>query len=123
MNDQTQDYTRDRSVSRGHLITRLDRLMRLWTTKWWIPLALGVIGSGAGYGLHKLDEPVFTSTSQMIVNVKLSLPEGSVYTEELSNFLGTQAALMQSGVVLDRAHARLAANRPDLKPQPVTVKA
>jgi succinoglycan biosynthesis transport protein ExoP len=85
--------------------------MRLWTTKWWIPLALGVIGSGAGYGLHKLDEPVFTSTGQMIVNVKLSLPEGSVYTEELSNFLGTQAALMQSGVVLDRAHEGVLAEK------------
>ena len=35
----------------------------------------------------------------MIVSIKLAIPEGSVYTEELSNFLGTQAALMQSGVV------------------------
>ena len=39
----------------------------------------------------------------MIVSIKLNIAEGSVYTEELSNFLGTQAALMQSGVVIDRA--------------------
>src|SRR5206468_962122 len=46
----------------------------------------------------------------------------SVYTEELSNFLGTQAALMQSGVVINRAHARVTAQRPDLALQAVNLK-
>ncbi len=58
----------------------------------------------------------------MIVSVKLDIPEGSVYTEELSNFLGTQAALMQSGVVVNRAHARVTAQKPRLRMHPVALK-
>jgi capsular exopolysaccharide synthesis family protein len=58
----------------------------------------------------------------MIVSVKLNIAEGSVYTEELSNFLGTQAALMQSGVVINRAHTRVTAQKPELRMQPVMLK-
>jgi capsular exopolysaccharide synthesis family protein len=58
----------------------------------------------------------------MIVSIKLNIAEGSVYTEELSNFLGTQAALMQSGVVLNRAHARVALQKPEVRWQPVGLK-
>ena len=58
----------------------------------------------------------------MIVSIKLNIAEGSVYTEELSNFLGTQAALMQSGVVIERAHARVTAQKPELRMQPVALK-
>jgi capsular exopolysaccharide synthesis family protein len=58
----------------------------------------------------------------MIVSIKLNITEGSVYTEELSNFLGTQAALMQSGVVVNRAHGRVTAQKPDLTLQPVGLK-
>jgi capsular exopolysaccharide synthesis family protein len=58
----------------------------------------------------------------MIVSIKLNLAEGSVYTEELSNFLGTQAALMQSGVVVNRAHARITAQKSELRMQPVGLK-
>ncbi len=58
----------------------------------------------------------------MIVSIKLNIAEGSVYTEELSNFLGTQAALMQSGVVIQRAHARVTAQKPEFRMQPVVLK-
>jgi capsular exopolysaccharide synthesis family protein len=58
----------------------------------------------------------------MIVSIKLNIAEGSVYTEELSNFLGTQAALMQSGVVLNRAHARVTLQKPEVRWQPVGLK-
>jgi Mrp family chromosome partitioning ATPase len=59
----------------------------------------------------------------MIVNLKLSIPEGSLYTEELNNFLGTQAALMQSGVVINRAEERVAERIPLTEPQKVALKA
>ena len=58
----------------------------------------------------------------MIVSVKLNIAEGSVYTEELSNFLGTQASLMQSGVVNNRAHERVKEQRPELSMHPVELK-
>ena len=57
--------------------------------------------------------PVFSSTGRMIVSSKLQIQDGSVYTEEMANFIGTQAALMQSGTVLGRAQARVAAQMPD----------
>ncbi len=55
----------------------------------------------------------------MIVNVKLSLPNGNVYSEDLNNFLGTQAALLQSDTVSNRALFRLQAEKPKLRPVPV----
>lgn len=55
----------------------------------------------------------------MIVNVKLSLPTGNVYSEELNNFLGTQAALLQSDTVSNRALLRLQSEKPNLPPVPV----
>ena len=66
--------------------------------------------------------PAFASLGRMIVSIKLNIAEGSVYTEELSNFLGTQAALMQSGLVVQRAHGRVTAQKPELRMQPVGLK-
>jgi capsular exopolysaccharide synthesis family protein len=61
--------------------------------------------------------PVFISVGRMIVSAKLNIAEGSVYSEELGNFLGTQAALMQGDAVINRAHARVTAQRPELRPE------
>jgi len=59
----------------------------------------------------------FSSVGRMIVSIKLNIAEGSVYSEELSNFLGTQASLMQSGLVINRAHGRASAQKPEWKMQ------
>ena len=56
------------------------------------------------------------------MNVHLNIAEGSAFTEELLNFLGTQASLMQSGVVINKAHARVVANNPKLLVQPVVLQ-
>ena len=58
----------------------------------------------------------------MIVSIKLNIAEGSVYTEELSNFLGTQAALMQSAMVINRAHARVMAQKAEVGMHPVALR-
>ena len=58
----------------------------------------------------------------MIVSIKLAIQPASLYTEELSNFLGTQAALMQSGVVINRAHGRVVAQKPEVGMHPVALK-
>ena len=57
----------------------------------------------------------------MIVNVKVSIPDGNVYSEEVNNFYGTQVALMQSDTVMNRVSARLQANHTELHPQPVKI--
>jgi len=122
MNESELRYSPDRSASRGQVLTRLDRYTRLLTGKWWILVLLVLIGMSVGYLFSRFGRPTFTSQGRMIVNVKLSLPEGSIYTEELSNFLGTQAALMQSGAVINRAHERVLAARKQGELEPVVLR-
>ena len=91
------------------MVTKFQRYTALVMKKWWIAALCVGLGMAVQTALHFASPPMFTSMGRMIVNIKLSLPEGSVYTEELSNFLGTQQALMQSGVVINRAHERVLA--------------
>ncbi len=122
MNDQMSSFAQDRSDSRMRLLARLSRYKYLLVRKWWV-LALGaLLGVAVQIALLKFSAASFVSVGRMIVSIKLAIPEGSVYTEEWSNFLGTQTALMQSGVVINRAHARVAAQRPDLAMRPVALK-
>ena len=81
-----------------------------------------MLGMGVQVVLTRSERLSFSSVGRMIVSIKLNIAEGSVYTEELSNFLGTQASLMQSGVVISRAHARVNAQKPALRMQPVALK-
>jgi len=107
--EEQQEYTssgRDQHVWRARFFTRFQRYKTLLIGKWWVPVVCLVLGVAAMLAIHKFQKPVFTSVGRMIVSIKLSLPEGSVYTEELSNFLGTQSALMQSDAVLQRAYTR-----------------
>jgi polysaccharide biosynthesis transport protein len=115
-------FTHDRYAWRAHLISRINRLKNLLTTKWWLPVLGVAIGLGVENRMGHNEEPLYTSSGRMIVSIKLSIPEGSVYSEELNNFLGTQAALMQSGVVINRAYAAVAALFPDVAMKPVSMK-
>ena len=122
MPDQA-DYSRaDRSVSRAHFHARLSRYRSLLGRKWWVLVLGAIVGLAIQGAVTRSGNPVFASMGRMIVSIKLNIAEGSVYTEELSNFLGTQTALMQSGVVINRAHARVTAQKPKLKAQPVVLK-
>jgi polysaccharide biosynthesis transport protein len=122
MNNEADQPRADRSTSKAQFHARLSRYRSLFRRKWWV-LVLGAILVMAIQGVHLwLADPSFASVGRMIVSVKLNLAEGSVYTEELSNFLGTQAALMQSGVVVSRAHTRITSEKPELRMQPVKLK-
>src|SRR6266576_5613883 len=116
MNDQIAP-----PASKAHFLARLDRYRNLLRRKWWI-LVLGItLGLAVEAALSRLQPLTFASVGRMIVSIKLAIPEGSVYTEELSNFLGTQAALMQSGVVVNRAHIRVSAQKPDMAAKQVSL--
>ena len=111
MSDGTpqQNPAQHQHLWRTRFFAKLQRFRTLLRTKWWIPAACVALGLGMQAALWKVQKPLFVSLGRMIVSMKLAIPEGSVYTEELSNFLGTQAALMKSGVVLNRAQARVLA--------------
>ena len=120
--NRDRSFTHDRYAWRAHVVSRLNRLKNLLTTKWWIPLLGMAIGLGIEGQLWRNEKPLYTSTGRMIVSIKLSIPEGSVYTEELNNFLGTQAALMQSGVVISRAYATVSSQFPDVSAKSIPLK-
>ena len=82
-----------------------------------VALALGI-----GVAMNRNLPPQFNSLGQMIVSVKLNIQQGSLYTEELGNFLGTQAALMQGSEVLNRARDRVTSQNPEVTPKPVGVQ-
>src|ERR1044072_2078743 len=114
MNDQSVNPGQAPTAAKAHFLAKLDRYKLLLRRKWWV-LALGTtLGLAVQGFLSKFDLPSFTSVGRMIVSIKLAIPEGSVYSEELRNFLGTQAALMQSGLVINRAHARVVAQKPEM---------
>ena len=50
-----------------------------------------------------------------MVSGKIALPEGAPYSEELSNFYGTQSRLMESVPVRQRAAARVESKFPELR--------
>jgi Mrp family chromosome partitioning ATPase/uncharacterized protein involved in exopolysaccharide biosynthesis len=104
-------------------LTRYYGCRRQLVRRWWLLLGALVLGLGIQAMVWRFQQPLFISAGRMIVNLKLSIPEGSLYTEELNNFLGTQAALMQSAAVIRHAQERVGERRPTTDPQPVTLKA
>lgn len=104
----------NRSTQAAAFHTRLVRFRRLMAKRWWFLVLATALGAGGAYALVRYIPPIYESKGQMIVSVKLNIPEGSAYIEELMHFLGTQAALMQSGTVQNRALNRLAAQSPEL---------
>ncbi len=122
MNEQVEHVGPDRSTTRAHFHARLSRYRSLLGRKWWVLFLGALLGVAVQTVIVWSEAPSFASVGRMIVSVKLNIAEGQVYTEELNNFLGTQAALMQSDVVINRAHARVTAQRPELRLQPVALK-
>ena len=116
------DYSLPPSVSKAHTIANFNRYRDLLLRRWWLlpgAVALGLLVAAA---MAWFEPATFLSQGRMIVSIRLAIPEGSGYNEELSNFLGTQAALMQSGVVVSRAQSRVFAQNPSLTNSPVALK-
>jgi polysaccharide biosynthesis transport protein len=120
---QPRSLTHERQVWRTRFITRFNRHKTQLTRHWWVLVVAVAAGAVVQAAMWRFEDPQFVSCGRMIVNLKLSIPEGSLYTEELNNFLGTQAALMQSGVVINRAHARVMGSGSTPENQPVALKA
>ncbi len=102
--------------------SRLYRLTNILRAKWWILVLTIALGLGIQLYLLSTAPPSFQSVGRMIVSVKLSLPNGSAYSEELNNFFGTQTALMQSDSVSNRALVRLQSQNLGLHPVPVHIQ-
>lgn len=104
------------------LFTRLHRYKNLIKRRWWI-LVVGV-GVGLVYQGFRLvaADPVYISNARMMVDPQIRIPEKTVYSEELTNFYGTQIELMRSGKVRQRAVERVRALHPDVKADAVSLQ-
>src|SRR5579859_6768102 len=85
----------------------LRRFFQFLLRYWWLPLLtlfLGILGE-AIYVHCKA--PTFVSHASMWETLKLKLPEGAVFSEDVQNFLGTQSELLQSDKLRELALARM----------------
>jgi capsular exopolysaccharide synthesis family protein len=86
---------------------RVRRLLGFLLKYWWIPVLTLAVGLGAGIGSAFLQEPSFVSKASMWETLKLRLPDGELFSEDMQNFLGTQSELLRSDALRDLALARL----------------
>src|ERR1035438_6363469 len=112
MQNQPVMATEDRHVRTGKFFARIYRYQSLLLKRWWVlVICLGLALAAETLYLRETP-PLYVSVGQMIVSIKLNTPQGNVYTEELGNFLGTQAALMQGSEVVLHARDRVANQNP-----------
>lgn len=117
MNEAQAPIQENRSVRSARFQNHLHRFKNQLRRRWWIvPL---IVFTALGIQAYRLwtAPPAFTSIGRMIVNFKVQTQTGTgnTFTEEWSQFLGTQGTLMKSPVVLRRAEERVRTLKPDLK--------
>jgi capsular exopolysaccharide synthesis family protein len=97
----------NRFVSASRLYGRLHRWWLLVAKYWWA-LALILIGAfGSAYFYTARSGPAYESKGRLWLTGRIEISENRLYTEELVNFLGTQAELLRSPAIQDLALARL----------------
>ena len=102
-------------LSPAVLRARLYRYQLLLRKYWWLPLMVlsaSLLVQGVRYFLSA---PLFVSSGRMMVAPRILTKESAVYTEELTNYFGTQVSLMQSEEIKRRAARAVEASHPDLK--------
>jgi capsular exopolysaccharide synthesis family protein len=95
------------SASRLH--GRMHRWWLLLGRFWPLSTLIFLMVLGPAIWLAILSRPTYESRARMWVTGKINVGESWSYTEELVNFLGTQAALLESPAIQGRAMARLRA--------------
>jgi len=121
MNDNSAARGTDRATWAANFFSRVNRYRNLLRRRWWVVALVVGIAVAIQAGLLWFQPLTFVSAGRMMVSGKLNVPDGAAYSEEMANYLGTQTAMMQSGTVINNATARVAAQKPDLVPQPVSL--
>ena len=75
---------------------RVQRFLTFLRRLWWIPLTTVVLSLGAPAAWLEWGQPQFVSIGRMWETEKLHLAEGATFSEDIQNFLGTQAELLKS---------------------------
>ena len=101
------------------LVTRIHRYKALLRRRWWILLLTTCLGLFIGACIIYQAPNKFLSTSKMLVAGKLNISQNAFYSEDTTNFYGTQIQLMLSDQVRTAAEALVRATHPELQPQKV----
>ena len=114
----------DRFVATSRLFGKLHRQQLHLRKYWWLLLLILLATLVPAYLISMATPRAYQSNARMWLTGKIDLSGGNLYTEELVNFLGTQADLLRSSVIQERALAALLtqlSNSPPLKPVPGTL--
>jgi polysaccharide biosynthesis transport protein len=119
MNEEQSQVTHDRSMLTARFFSRMHRYRNLFRRRWWVlvlcvGLALAVMATYVNYAHTE-----YVSAGQMIVSMRINIQQGSLYSEDLNNFLGTQVQLMKGSEVQQHAQERVTSQNPGLLSQPV----
>ncbi len=111
-----------RSARSARFFNLLHRYKNLLLKHWWV-LPVGLVLGLAVQGFRIwMAPPLFASVGRMIVAIRINAPIGASYMEEFTQFLGTQAALMKSATVQEKARERVRALKPNLTPVEVELQ-
>ncbi|MDB6018447.1 MAG: hypothetical protein JWR19_2936, partial [Pedosphaera sp.] len=97
----------NRFVSASMLYGRMHRWWLLLGRYWWMTVLALILVLTPVYFLTASSAPAYESKARMWLTGKLDIYEGRLYTEELINFLGTQAELLRSPAIQNRALDKL----------------
>ncbi len=98
-----------RFVSASRIYGRLHRWWLVLRKYWWMLVSLWVVVAGAAFAYSRLAGPTYQSKARMVLTGKINVSGDQLYTEELVNFLGTQAELLRSPAIQRRAMSNLSA--------------
>jgi len=106
----------DRFQVASRLYVNLHRHQLLLRKYWWVLALIALVTIVPALLLTMATPRAYQSDARMWLTGKLDLSEGHLYTEELVNFLGTQADLLRSRAVQERALAGMQNQRTDAAP-------
>lgn len=93
----------DRFVSASKLYGQLHRWRLLVGRYSWAMASMLILAVGSTAYLTLKSPPAYKSEARMWLAGKMDLREGRLYTEELINYFGTQAELLRSAAIKERA--------------------
>jgi len=109
---------------------RAQKILEGLRRHWWIPVLSTLLGAGAAAAFIVWTPPTYVSTARMWETLKLRLPEGAMFSEDVETFLGTQTELLKSATLQQQAIASLRSSgspvavplNKDGRPVPVPVR-
>src|SRR5436189_1133072 len=102
-------------------VTRFHRYRALLLRRWWILLLTVCMGLFVQAWMVYQRAPSFLSRSKMMLAGKLNISQNAVYSEDSSNFYGTQIQLMQSDQVKQGAEGLVHSTHPEMPTAPVEI--